>query len=404
MRALITSCLFVFSLVACSSSDGESTDTSFPFDIDFGDSAVDVQPEVEADAPEDVQPDVPDEDIEDVEQDVATDAPEDVQPDVPEDVQPDVPAEVIEDVAAVDAEDVQPDAADADTVDADDQDAEEDVTLDIDVDIPDPADVDVSINVGSILPFFAIAEVGDVVRFTNRDVNPRHIVFFDESFDSGELAANDFVDFTPTLGGTFLYGEFESREVLGHVVVLAPGLEGDHYVNIDLEGGAAIIVPNQLTILAGETVVFENLDFVRPRALRANDESFFSGTLTETFRYAFTFTEPGDVLYALDGDMSVAAQIQVLAPPPEADHTISMGAASFEPSSVEMVVGETLVFVNNDNVAHSAISVDDTLDTGRLEPGAWFLFTATTAGSLRFSDAVGGDRMYTGRLTITEAE
>jgi plastocyanin len=61
---------------------------------------------------------------------------------------------------------------------------------------------------------------------------------------------------------------------------------------------------------------------------------------------------------------------------------VKMAGSTFAPGTIDMKVGETVKFVNDDEIAHTATA--DAFDSGTLDPGASFEFTADKAGSISY--------------------
>jgi plastocyanin len=58
---------------------------------------------------------------------------------------------------------------------------------------------------------------------------------------------------------------------------------------------------------------------------------------------------------------------------------------SFAPASVKVKIGETITFENSGAVAHTVSATDGAdFDSGTVEPGATFEFTASKAGSISY--------------------
>ncbi len=56
------------------------------------------------------------------------------------------------------------------------------------------------------------------------------------------------------------------------------------------------------------------------------------------------------------------------------------GSNSFSPNPVEVKVGETVTWINDDSVIHTATSTDGTFDSGIMRNGQSFSYTFDTAG------------------------
>ena len=81
------------------------------------------------------------------------------------------------------------------------------------------------------------------------------------------------------------------------------------------------------------------------------------------------------------------AQQQEQAPAPAkaaANKTVvEISGSAFAPQSVDVKVGDTVTFVNKDEIAHTA-TADGTFDSKTLEQGASFDFKATQAGKIDY--------------------
>jgi plastocyanin len=62
---------------------------------------------------------------------------------------------------------------------------------------------------------------------------------------------------------------------------------------------------------------------------------------------------------------------------------VEMTESTFAPNRLELKVGETVTFVDKDEIAHTA-TAEGTFDSGTLRQGARFDFTATKAGTLNY--------------------
>jgi plastocyanin len=68
---------------------------------------------------------------------------------------------------------------------------------------------------------------------------------------------------------------------------------------------------------------------------------------------------------------------------PAAKTVVEISGSAFVPQTVDLKVGDTVTFVNKDEIAHTA-TADGTFDSKTLEQGASFSFTATKAGKLDY--------------------
>jgi plastocyanin len=61
---------------------------------------------------------------------------------------------------------------------------------------------------------------------------------------------------------------------------------------------------------------------------------------------------------------------------------VKMAGSTFAPGTLDISVGDTVTFVNDDQIAHTATS--DDFDSGTMDPGASFEFTAGKAGTISY--------------------
>ena len=64
--------------------------------------------------------------------------------------------------------------------------------------------------------------------------------------------------------------------------------------------------------------------------------------------------------------------------------TITIADLAFSPANVTIQIGDTVVFANNDSVAHTATANDGSFDTGTIQPGESASVTFTTAGTFSY--------------------
>lgn len=69
---------------------------------------------------------------------------------------------------------------------------------------------------------------------------------------------------------------------------------------------------------------------------------------------------------------------------PDAPAEVNMAGTTFAPGDLQLQVGDTVTFVNDDAIAHTATADDGTFDSGTMEPGATFAFTAEKAGTISY--------------------
>jgi plastocyanin len=62
---------------------------------------------------------------------------------------------------------------------------------------------------------------------------------------------------------------------------------------------------------------------------------------------------------------------------------VELSGSAFAPRTVDVRAGETVTFVNRDEIAHTA-TADGTFDSGTIEAGATFSFTAEQTGVISY--------------------
>ena len=61
---------------------------------------------------------------------------------------------------------------------------------------------------------------------------------------------------------------------------------------------------------------------------------------------------------------------------------VKMAGSTFAPGTIDLKVGDKVTFVNDDEIAHTATS--NAFDSGTMDPGATFEFTAEEAGTISY--------------------
>jgi len=63
---------------------------------------------------------------------------------------------------------------------------------------------------------------------------------------------------------------------------------------------------------------------------------------------------------------------------------VAIDDSSFQPATIKVHVGDTVTFRNDDEIAHTVTASDGTFDSGTLQQGAKFSFTAKKAGKVAY--------------------
>lgn len=122
----------------------------------------------------------------------------------------------------------------------------------------------------------------------------------------------------------------------------------------------------------------------------------------ETVRYGFEFTIPLTLSRWFGSGAAVGGGMHGAVPPPpagpvtpsadaaaaEAAGTLSrvgMRNMAFAPARIEVAVGTTVEWTNNDPLAHTVTSTEGKFDSGLIEPGGKWSYTFTEAGTYDFN-------------------
>jgi amicyanin len=84
--------------------------------------------------------------------------------------------------------------------------------------------------------------------------------------------------------------------------------------------------------------------------------------------------------------IAAAAGILLLFPAASlaADHAVSISGMKFDPPKLEVAVGDTITFTNQDAAPHTATANDGSFDTGRLSRGQSATVTIGAAGTFDY--------------------
>ncbi|HEV2127068.1 MAG TPA: cupredoxin domain-containing protein [Thermomicrobiales bacterium] len=153
--------------------------------------------------------------------------------------------------------------------------------------------------------------------------------------------------------------------------------------------------PGPITIDPGQQVTFVNLDDDPHTATGAG---FDTGIMQPGQQVTITFDEPGTFPYScqihpvMTGVVEVRGEVAATSASPEASPAAATPAAaggeaavtivdfSFDPAEIEVAVGTTVTWTNEDSVPHTATAEDGTFDTGALNQGESGSHTFDTPG------------------------
>jgi plastocyanin len=91
--------------------------------------------------------------------------------------------------------------------------------------------------------------------------------------------------------------------------------------------------------------------------------------------------------------LGCAAVLAVCGVPPDSvaaarkpvTHTVTIDASRFEPETLSVVAGDTVVWVNKDLVAHTATSKSGAFDSGLIAPGKSWKYRTKRAGDFAYT-------------------
>jgi plastocyanin len=83
----------------------------------------------------------------------------------------------------------------------------------------------------------------------------------------------------------------------------------------------------------------------------------------------------------------------------DTDNTISIESLSYNPNSLTITIGETVKWINNDNVDHT-VTADGLFDSGTLSNGETFEYTFNEAGTYEYTCTIHPNMQAT--ITVEE--
>src|SRR5829696_775057 len=169
--------------------------------------------------------------------------------------------------------------------------------------------------------------------------------------------------------------------------------------------------PSAITVPTGTTVAWTNEDAV-PHTVTSTDGAFDSGIFDPGGSFAFTFNEPGSFAYvcqlhpqmqgtvtaegeAVAGgtqaaqpaeNAATASPASAESPAPAEASGASISIFDFEPATLEVAAGTTVVWTNTGQAPHTVTG--DFADSGVLESGQTFSHTFTETGEFGYVCAI----------------
>ena len=279
--------------------------------------------------------------------------------------------------------------------------------------------------------------VGATVTWENIDGDDDHTVTAtDGTFNSGVLPAGSAFEYSFDAPGTFPYFCAIHPEMEGTITVVgdAPAATDGAVVGSPspvepassapadataTEPAAVSIVdltfqPATIEVDAGATVTWTNDDSV-PHTVTALADDFNSGVLMSGDSFSQTFTTPGSYDYFCAIHPSMTGTVVVREPgasggvedaPGETTTDVaavvtevSVVNVAFAPADIEVPVGTTVDWINEDPFAHTVTARDGAFDSGTMDGGAVFAQTFEEPGTFEYFCAI--HPSMTGTVTVT---
>jgi plastocyanin len=282
--------------------------------------------------------------------------------------------------------------------------------------------------------------VGATVTWENIDGDDDHTVTSTEgAFDSGVLSAGSAFEHTFDAPGTYPYFCAIHPEMEGTITVIggatgptdsavvgspgaseSPVTDGEPTLDDTVTGGPAAVSivdltfePPVIEVESGSSVTWTNDDSV-PHTATANDGAFDSGVLMTGDAFSQTFDTPGSYDYSCAIHPSMTGTVVVVEPAAAGADTEAVAAdaavaaevaavdLAFEPADIEVAVGTTVDWTNDDPFDHTITARDGAFDSGVMAAGDTFSQTFDSPGTYEYFCAI--HPSMTGTVTVTPAE
>jgi len=277
--------------------------------------------------------------------------------------------------------------------------------------------------------------VGATVTWENIDGDDDHTVTSsDGAFNSGVLAPGSDFEHTFDAPGTFPYfcaihpemegtisvvGDARAPVASGAVESASPVASSAPAEATGTEPAAVSIidltfVPATIEVDAGATVTWANDDSI-PHTVTAREGDFDSGVLQSGDSFSQTFSEPGTYDYSCAIHPSMTGTVVVREPvapdivgdaagDPATDVAaavteVSIVDVAFAPADIEVPVGTTVDWINEDPFAHTVTARDGAFDSGTMDGGRTFSQTFEEPGTFDYFCAIHAS--MTGTVTVT---
>ena len=272
----------------------------------------------------------------------------------------------------------------------------------------------VSDDAGGFVPGEITVDLGQTVAFVNAH-HDEHTAT-GSGFDTGLIAPGEVASVTLDTAGRFAYACRIHPVMTGRIGVRgADGVVPETQTAArDIPAAATTVRivnlafnPAEVTIATGTTVSWVNDDSV-PHTVTSTDGVFDSGIFDPGANFTWTFDQPGSFPYAcqihpqMQGTVVAEGEAVVSASPVSAtenqteqeaaqaatpaEAAVAIVDFSFEPATLEVPAGTTVVWTNEGQAPHTVTG--DFADSGVLEPGQAFSHTFVESGEFNYACAI----------------
>ncbi len=292
---------------------------------------------------------------------------------------------------------------------------------------PPPMEATVTLIDESFQPPALEVAVGTTVTWENIDGDDDHTVTAtDGTFNSGVLPAGSAFEHSFDAPGTYPYFCAIHPEMEGTVTVVGDAPAPTEGAVVEAPAPAESPAPAAVSIVdltfepaiievdTGATVTWTNEDSV-PHTVTASGDEFDSGVLMSGDSSSQTFETPGSYDYFCAIHPSMTGTVVVREPGAPGDvgdasgetttdvvagvTEVSVVNVAFAPADIEVSVGATVDWINEDPFAHTVTARDGAFDSGTMEGGAVFAQTFEESGTFEYFCAI--HPSMTGTVTVT---
>jgi plastocyanin len=283
--------------------------------------------------------------------------------------------------------------------------------------------------------------VGATVTWENIDGDDDHTVTStDGAFNSGVLPAGSAFEHFFDSPGTYPYFCAIHPEMQGTIIAVGEGPapaegtvdeppdqpEPTATTPVSPADGATVSEPAAVSIVdltfepatvevvAGSTVTWTNDDGL-PHTITAREDDFNSGVVMSGDSFSQAFETPGsfDYFCAIHPSMTGTVVVREPAAPSDVGDTaddpttaavgsvtgVSVADVAFAPANIEVPVGTTVEWLNEDPFAHTVTARDGAFDSGTMDGGEAFSQAFEEPGTFEYFCAI--HPSMTGAVTVT---